>query len=51
MTLIFFQVKIPQNFVLMLKLIPVTVSHTLKEEILAERKFGGFGGFRQNPPN
>ena len=24
---------------------------TLKEEILAGRKFGGFGGFGQNPPN
>ena len=27
------------------------IQYTLKEEILAERKFGGFGGFGQNPPN
>ena len=25
--------------------------YTLKEEILAGRKFGEFGGFRKNPPN
>ena len=24
---------------------------TLREEILAGRKFGGFGGFDKNPPN
>ena len=24
---------------------------TLREEILAGRKFGGFGGFGKNPPN
>ena len=31
--------------------IRICYSGTLKEEILAERKFGGFGGFGQNPPN
>ena len=25
--------------------------NTLREEILAGRKFGGFGGFDKNPPN
>ena len=25
--------------------------HTLGEEILAGRKFGGFGGLQNNPPN
>ena len=27
------------------------VLHTLREEILAGRKFGGFGGFCPKPPN
>ena len=27
------------------------VTTTLGEEILAGRKFGGFGGFGENPPN
>ena len=27
------------------------VSYTLREEILAGRKFGGFGGFCPKPPN
>ena len=30
---------------------PYDTSVTLKEEILAGRKFGGFGGFCKNPPN
>ena len=29
----------------------IMIINTLKELILAERKFDGFGGFGQNPPN
>ena len=29
----------------------VVSTNTLREEILAGRKFGGFGGFDKNPPN
>ena len=30
---------------------PTTLTYTLREEILAGRKFGGFGGFCPKPPN